>query len=95
MSLDAIIDVVSGEAGALAILVILVFLLINGKIVSKDYVDDLKETNAVLIKTLQEQSESLDIISNTAVESLENSKTTLKILNEARNSTGVRGEEIE
>lgn len=95
MTLDAIIDVVSGEAGALAVLVILVFLLINGKIVSKDYVDDLKETNKVLIKTLQEQSESMEIIANTAVESLENSKTTLRILTEARNATGVKGEEIE
>lgn len=93
MDLKSIIDVVTGEAGALAILVILVFLLINGRIVSKEYVDDLKETNTVLIEALQNQAESMDILSKTAEESLENSRTTLKILNEARNATGVRGEE--
>lgn len=93
MDLKSIIDVVTGEAGALAILVILVFLLINGRIVSKEYVDDLKETNTVLIEALQNQAESMDILSKTAEESLENSRTTLKILKEARNATGVRGEE--
>ena len=93
MDLKSIIDVVTGEAGALAILVILVFLLINGRIVSKEYVDDLKETNTVLIEALQNQAESMDIHSKTAEESLENSRTTLKILNEARNATGVKGEE--
>lgn len=93
MDLKSIIDVVTGEAGALAILVILVFLLINGRIVSKEYVDDLKETNTVLIEALQNQAESMDILSKTAEESLENSRTTLKILNEARTATGVKGEE--
>lgn len=38
MDIKTIIDVVTGEAGALAILVIMVFLLINGRIVSKEYV---------------------------------------------------------
>lgn len=94
MDIEAIVNLVSGEAGALAILVILVFLLMNGKIVPKDYVDDLKETNKVLIQSLQEQSESLEIISATSVESLENSKTTLRILSEARNATGVQGEDV-
>ena len=95
MDIQAIIDIVTGEAGALGILVILVFLLINGRIVSKEYVDDLKETNSVLIKTLQDQAESMEVISKTAVESLENSKTTLRILSEARNATGVKGEEVD
>ena len=95
MDIQAIIDVVTGEAGALGILVILVFLLINGRIVSKEYVDDLKETNSVLIKTLQDQAESMEVISKTTVESLENSKTTLRILSEARNATGVKGEEVD
>ena len=95
MDIQAIIDIVTGEAGALGILVILVFLLINGRIASKEYVDDLKETNSVLIKTLQDQAESMEVISKTAVESLENSKTTLRILSEARNATGVKGEEVD
>ena len=95
MDIQAIIDVVTGEAGALGILVILVFLLINGRIVSKEYVDDLKETNSVLIKTLQDQAESMEVISKTTVESLENSKTTLRILSKARNATGVKGEEVD
>ena len=95
MDIQAIIDIVTGEAGALGTLVILVFLLINGRIVSKEYVDDLKETNSVLIKTLQDQAESMEVISKTTVESLENSKTTLRILSEARNATGVKGEEVE
>lgn len=95
MDIQAIIDIVTGEAGALGILVILVFLLINGRVVSKEYVDDLKETNSVLIKTLQDQSESMEVISKTAVESLENSRTTLRILSEARNATGVKGEEVD
>ena len=95
MDIQAIVDIVTGEAGALGILVILVFLLINGRIVSKEYVDDLKETNSVLIKTLQDQAESMEVISKTAVESLENSKTTLRILSEARNATGVKGEEVD
>lgn len=95
MDIQAIIDIVTGEAGALGILVILVFLLINGRVVSKEYVDDLKETNSVLIKTLQDQAESMEVISKTAIESLENSKTTLRILSEARNATGVKGEEVD
>lgn len=93
MDIQAIIEVVTGEAGALGILVILVFLLINGRIVSKEYVDDLKETNAVLIETLQQQSESMEVLSKTSAESLENSKTTLRILSEARRATGVEGED--
>ena len=95
MDIQAIVDIVTGEAGALGILVILVFLLINGRIVSKEYVDDLKETNSVLIKTLQDQAESMEVISKTAVESLENSKTTLRILSGARNATGVKGEGVD
>ena len=95
MDIQEIIHIVTGEAGALGVLVILVFLLINGRVVSKEYVDDLKETNSVLIKTLQDQAESMEVISKTAVESLENSKTTLRILSEARNSTGVKGEEVD
>ena len=94
MDIQAVVDIVTGEAGALGILVILVFLLINGRIVSKDYVDDLKETQAVLIETLQQQSESMETLSKTAAESLENSKTTLRILSEVRNATGVKGENI-
>lgn len=95
MDIKTIIDVVTGEAGALAILVIMVFLLINGRIVSKEYVDDLKETNTVLIETLQHQAESMDILSKTAEESLENSRTTLKILSEARTATGVKGDQTQ
>ena len=94
MDIQAVVDIVTGEAGALGILVILVFLLINGRIVSKDYVDDLKETQAVLIETLQQQSESMETLSKTSAEALENSKTTLRILSEARNATGVKGENI-
>lgn len=94
MDIQAWIEAITGEAGALGILVILVFLLINGRIVSKEYVDDLKETNAVLIEALQEQSKSMDIISATGREALENSKTTLRILTEARNVTGVQGEDL-
>ena len=94
MDIQAVVDIVTGEAGALGILVILVFLLINGRIVSKDYVDDLKETQAVLMETLQQQSESMETLSKTSAEALENSKTTLRILSEARNATGVKGENI-
>ena len=95
MDITTIIEAVTGEAGALSILVVLVFLLINGRIVSKEYVDDLKETNAALVEALQEQAESMKILTKTAEESAENSKTTLRILSEARSVTGVRGEAID
>ena len=95
MSLDSIVDLISGETGVIALLVIVVLYLVNGKVFPKSYVEDLKTTNDTLIKSLSEQAESLDIISATSVESLENSRVTLRILNEARKSTGVRGEDVE
>lgn len=95
MSLEGIVDMISGEAGVIAILVLIVLYLVNGKVFPKSYVEDLKSTNETLIKSLSEQAESLDIISATSVESLENSRVTLRILNEARKSTGVRGEDVE
>lgn len=95
MTFENIIDLVAGETGAIAILLFILFLLLNGKIVSKDYVDDLKSTNKLLIQSLQEQSDSIETLTETAVESLENSKTTLRILTEARNATGVRGEPLD
>ena len=95
MSLDAIVDLISGETGVIALLILIVLYLVNGKVFPKSYVEDLKSTNDTLIKSLSEQAESLDIISATSVESLENSRVTIRILNEARKTTGVRGEEIE
>ena len=95
MSLDAIVDLISGETGVIALLILVVLYLVNGKVFPKSYVEDLKTTNETLIKSLSEQAESLNIISATSVESLENSRVTLRILNEARKSTGVRGEDIE
>ena len=95
MSLDAIVDLISGETGVIALLILVVLYLVNGKVFPKSYVEDLKTTNETLIKSLSEQAESLNIISATSVESLENSRVTLRILNEARKSTGVRGEDVE
>ena len=95
MSLDAIVDLISGETGVIALLILIVLYLVNGKVFPKSYVEDLKTTNDTLIKSLSEQAESLDIISATSVESLENSRVTLRILNEVRKSTGVRGEDVE
>lgn len=37
----------------------------------------------------------MDILSKTAEESLENSRTTLKILSEARAATGVKGDQTQ
>lgn len=95
MSLDSIVGLISGEAGVIVLLILIVLYLVNGKVFPKSYVEDLKTTNDTLIKSLSEQAESLDIISATSVESLENSRVTLRILNEARKSSGVRGEEVE
>ena len=95
MSLQGIIEIVTGEAGALGILVILVFLLMRGSLVPKDYVSDLKENNMVLTETLQQQSESLEVLSKATEESLENSKVILKILSQARIATGVKGEPLD
>lgn len=95
MSLEDIVNVIAGDTGAIAILIVLVFLLVKGKIVSKEYVDDLKHTNASLTQAVLEQSEAIDNMTETAVEALENSRVTLRILTEARNATGVKGDELD
>lgn len=95
MELQPIIEVVTGEAGAIALLLIMLFLFINGKVVPRGYIEDLKESNSTLMETLKEQSKSLDVISQTTVESLENSKITLRIIRETRSQTGIFGDEDE
>lgn len=94
MSLDSLIDIISGETGVIALLVIALLYLVNGKVYPKMYVEDLKSTNDTLIKSIKELTESQGIIAATSVESLENSRTTLRILEEARKTTGVKGEEV-
>ena len=95
MTFESIIGLVSGEAGTIAILVLVILFLVSGKVYPKEYVDSLKKSNETLLDTLKKQEESLKIISDVAVESLENSKTTVRVLNEVRRSTGVRGEDYE
>lgn len=94
MSLDAFLDVISGETGVIALLAIALLYLVNGKVYPKMYVEDLKTTNETLIASLKELTESQEIIAATSVESLENSRTTLRILEEARKTTGVKGESV-
>lgn len=93
MTFEAVMDLILGEAGVIVVLTIAVFFFVKGQVFPKGYVEDLKERNEILTKAVAEQSKSMDILSKTSVESLENSKTTLRILNEARKSTGVMGEE--
>lgn len=95
MTFESIIGLVSGEAGTIAILVLVILFLVSGKVYPKEYVDSLKKSNETLLDTLKKQEESLKIISDVAVESLENSKTTVRVLNEVRRATGVRGEDYE
>ena len=95
MTFESIIGLISGEAGTIAILVLVILFLVSGKVYPKEYVDSLKKSNETLLDTLKKQEESLKIISDVAVESLENSKTTVRILNEVRRATGVRGEDYE
>lgn len=94
MELSQLIESISGEGGVIALLAMFVVFLINGKVLPKSYVDDLKETNKTLIETTSEQAKSLDILARTTEESLENSRTALRILSEARKSTGVEGEDV-
>lgn len=95
MSLDAFLDAISGETGVIALLAIALLYLVNGKVYPKMYVEDLKATNETLIESLKELTESQEIIAATSVESLENSRTTLRILEEARKNTGVKGEAVD
>ena len=95
MTFESIIGLISGEAGTIAILVLVILFLVSGKVYPKEYVDSLKKSNETLLDTLKKQEESLKIISDVAVESLENSKTTVRVLNEVRRTTGVRGEDYE
>lgn len=95
MTFESVIGLISGEAGTIAILVLVILFLVSGKVYPKEYVDSLKKSNETLLDTLKKQEESLKIISDVAVESLENSKTTVRILNEVRRATGVRGEDYE
>jgi hypothetical protein len=94
MSLDALIDVISGETGVIALLVFALLYLVNGKVYPKMYVEDLKQTNKTLVDSIKELTESQEIIAATSVEALENSRTTLRILEEARRRTGVKGDDV-
>lgn len=94
MELSQLIETISGEGGVIALLAMFLVFLLNGKVLPKTYVDDLKETNKALVQTTAEQAKSLDMLARTAEESLENSKTALRILSEARKSTGVEGERV-
>lgn len=95
MTFESFLETITGESGVIVLLFLIVMFLVNGKVYPKSYVEDLKNTNNTLIKSLSEQSKSLDIISATSVEALENSRVTLKILTEARRATGVKGEELD
>lgn len=91
--MQSILDIITGEAGVFGVLVLLITLLLNGRLVPKDYVNDIKEENTLLKKTLTEQTDSINTLVKSADESLENSRTTLKILSAVRDATGVKGEE--
>lgn len=95
MTFESIVGLLSGEAGTIAILFLIILFLVSGKVYPKEYVDSLKKSNETLLDTLKKQEESLKIISDVAVESLENSKTTVRVLNEVRRATGVRGEDLQ
>lgn len=87
MNLSDMLVAISGEYGALGILLILVLLLVNGRIVPKGYVDDVKATNRALITALQHQSDSLKVLTESSKEALETSKATMKIITEVRKSS--------
>ena len=84
MEWSAFLDALTGETGVIALLLFSILLLLNGKILPKDYVNDLKQTNKELSDLNKEQGKSLEILSKTSQESLELSRTILKIVQDAR-----------
>ena len=88
-------EALTGEAGVIAILLFSVLLFLSGKILPKDYVNDLKETNKELTNLTQDQAKALTTLSESSKESLENTKTILKIIKDTRTRTGIRGDEYD
>ena len=86
-------EALTGETGVIAILLFSVLLFLGGKILPKDYVNDLKETNRELTNLTRDQAKALTTLSESSKESLENTKTILKIINDTRTRTGIRGDE--
>lgn len=84
---------IQGEGGVIVLLSLAIVFIMNGKVLPKSYVDDLRETNKLNSAALDEQSKSLETLSRTSAEALENSYTSLKILTEIRRQTGVEGDE--
>ena len=88
-------EALTGEAGVIAVLLFSVLLLLSGKILPKDYVNDLKETNRELTNLTRDQVKALTTLSESSKESLENTKTILKIIKDTRTRTGIRGDEYD
>lgn len=95
MDIQAIIDIITGEGGALGLLAIALYFMYSGRLVPKDTLKDLKEENTFLRQTVTQLTDSVNSMEKSSEESLENSRTTLKILSAARESTGVKGEAID
>lgn len=88
MEWSAFLDALTGETGVIALLLFSILMFLNGKILPKDYVNDLKQTNKELSDLNKEQGKSLEILSKTSQESLELSRTILKIVQDARSRVG-------
>ena len=90
---EQVISLISGEAGALAVLVLLSYLLISGHLFTKKYVEQLEKEHDELAKANAATQSSLKSISDTSKESLENSKTILSLIRKARHESGITGGE--
>ena len=88
-------EALTGETGVIAILLFSVLLFLGGKILPKDYVNDLKETNKELTNLTRDQAKALTTLSESSKESLENTKTILKIIKDTRARTGIGGDEYD
>lgn len=84
MDLNAIFDMLSGEYGVIAILLFALLAILNGKVVPKIYYDQEHEKMRELMKAIEAQTVALDNLSKTTEKSLETSKTTLKFVQDLR-----------
>ena len=84
MTFESIFTFITSEFGVVAVLLLIIFALLQGKVVTKQQADELKAANKTLLDNHTKISDSLEVISKTTEDSLEESRTILKLITSAR-----------
>ena len=91
-TLTEVIALITGEAGAVVVMALGAYLWLSGKLFSRSHVDLLEAEHDELAKANAATQDALQDVSRTTTESLENSKTILRIIQSSRRARAAEAE---